>query len=60
MKASEMAAIEACEKARLGAEDMGFCFCEGCGTTYIPHPGYLNNGHQCNENGTLEKFEIKE
>jgi len=54
-----MAANDIADRERADALDLGFCFCEGCGTTYIPHPGYANNGHQCHEDGTADKYEIR-
>lgn len=55
-----MTAKDIMDRARADADDLGFIFCEGCGTTYIPHPGYENNGHQCHEDGTAEQYELKD
>lgn len=32
---------------RAEAKDMGWEICENCGTSFIPAPGYENDGHQC-------------
>lgn len=41
---------------RAEAEDMGYDLCEDCGVSYLPAPGYQNNGHQCGEDGLQSKY----
>lgn len=38
------------------AADMGFIICGGCGTTHMPLPGFQNNGHQCDDDGTKPEY----
>lgn len=51
---------EITESDRREAEDMGFGLCEECGATYIHAPGYVNDGHQCDEDGLQPKFAIRD
>lgn len=39
------------------ADDMGYLTCSTCGAVFIPAPGFLNNGHQCHEDGLQKQFE---
>lgn len=36
------------------AADLGFGICEECQTIFMPVPGYVNEGHQCNSDTGLE------
>lgn len=38
------------------ADDMGFETCTTCHTVFMPAPGFVNDGHQCGEDGTQDKF----
>ncbi|MNW60648.1 hypothetical protein D3C74_386510 [compost metagenome] len=40
---------------RAEAEDMGYNICETCGVSYVPAPGFFNDGHQCEDDGTQDK-----
>lgn len=44
------------EEDRSYAEDIGAGICEECQTLFEPVPGYVNYGHQCNENGLDDKW----
>lgn len=44
------------QEDRAFAEDMGYAICEECQDSYPPLPGWVNDGHQCNEDGTAPKF----
>lgn len=42
---------------RAHAADMGNSICENCQTVYLPVPGYVNDGHQCNsDEGLQDRF----
>lgn len=45
-------------EARTYADDMGFSICDDCGTTFIPAPGFVNDGHQCNDDGTKDEYRL--
>ena len=48
------------EQQREEADDAGFAICEECATSYMPAPGFMNDGHQCNENGLEDRFILPE
>lgn len=53
-----MSQIKISGEDRAHADDMGYALCEACGATYSPLPGWQNDGHQCDEDGTHPKFMI--
>ncbi|MEU5838573.1 hypothetical protein ABZ820_33575 [Streptomyces diacarni] len=36
------------------AADLGADVCEDCQSLFLPVPGYVNGGHQCNSDSGLE------
>lgn len=40
------------------ADDMGYAQCEACGAVYSPMPGWVNDGHQCDDDGTKAKYMV--
>lgn len=45
-------------EARAYADDLSGLFCEDCHGIYHALPGYVNDGHQCDADGTQQEYEI--
>lgn len=39
-------------------DDTGEGVCEVCGSRYLPLPGFINFGHQCDTDGTRPQYQI--
>ena len=48
------------EKARDYADDIGAGYCETCNAVYEYALGYVNDGHQCLEDGTTDRYLLSE
>lgn len=57
-RAQNLAEHGTVEAAREYADDMGFVFCEDCYAVSHVVPYYANDGHQCLEDGTADRFKL--
>lgn len=49
-------ALTITDAQRAEAAEIGLEICDACGQTYMQAPGFINDGHQCNENGLEDRF----
>ncbi|MGP9490044.1 hypothetical protein ACT3R5_15940 [Glutamicibacter sp. AOP5-A2-7] len=46
------------DQQREEVDDAGYAICEECATSYMPAPGFINDGHQCDDDGTKPEYVI--